>query len=131
MSATSADSSVEIVIVTANCLYSVPVTPGMNAIGTNTAQITAVTPTIAPPMLPIALRAASRGASPSSCIVCSTDSTTTIASSTTMPIASTRPNSVSMLIEKPITSMPANVPTIDTGIASRQMSVARRLPRNR
>ena len=39
----------------------------------------------------------------------STFSTTTIASSTTMPIASTRPNSVIRLIEKPSASMPANV----------------------
>ena len=43
----------------------------------------------------------------------STFSTTTIASSTTMPIASTRPNSVSRLIEKPSASMPANVATSD------------------
>ena len=41
-------------------------------------------------------------------MIFSTASTTTIASSTTMPIASTRPNSVSMLIEKPISSMPGH-----------------------
>ena len=39
----------------------------------------------------------------------STFSTTTIASSTTMPIASTSPNRVSRLIEKPSASMPVNV----------------------
>ena len=60
----------------------------------------------------------------------STFSITTIASSTTMPIASTMPNSVSMLIEKPSASMPMKVPTIDTGTASTGISVARRLCRN-
>ena len=42
----------------------------------------------------------------------STFSTTTMASSTTMPIASTRPNSDSVLIEKPKPSITAKVPTI-------------------
>ena len=55
----------------------------------------------------------------------STFSSTTMASSTTMPIASTRPNSVSRLIEKPSRYMPAKVPMIDTGMASTGMSVAR------
>ena len=55
----------------------------------------------------------------------STFSTTTIASSTTMPIASTRPKSVSVLIEKPNSSSTANVPTIDTGTASSGISDAR------
>ena len=63
-------------------------------------------------------------------MIFSTASTTTIASSTTMPIASTSPNSVSMLIEKPISSRPAMVPTSDTGMASIGMIVARMLPRN-
>ena len=47
----------------------------------------------------IALIAASRGRSFSSRMMRSTFSSTTIASSTTMPIASTMPNSVSVLIE--------------------------------
>ena len=47
-----------------------------------------------------------------------------------MPIASTMPNSVSMLIEKPSASMPMKVPTIDTGTAITGISVARRLCRN-
>ena len=47
----------------------------------------------------IALIAASRGGSFSSRMMRSTFSSTTIASSTTMPIASTMPNSVSVLIE--------------------------------
>ena len=41
-------------------------------------------------------------------------SSTTIASSTTMPIASTRPNSVRLLSEKPSMPITANVPMSDT-----------------
>ena len=48
-----------------------------------------------------------------------------IASSTTRPIASTRPSSVSELIEKPNAAITANVPTIDTGIATIGINVAR------
>ena len=61
----------------------------------------------------------------------STFSTTTIASSTTIPIASTRPNRVRRLIEKPSASMPAKVVTSATTIATAQMSVVRRLCRKR
>ena len=57
-------------------------------------------PTTGPETSSIALSVASRGAMPSS-MWCSTASTTTIASSTTRPMASTRPNSDSVLIEKP------------------------------
>ena len=57
-------------------------------------------------------------------------STTTIASSTTMPIASTRPNSVSVLIEKPNALMTANVPTSETGMVSVGISVVRQSCRN-
>ena len=60
----------------------------------------------------------------------STFSTTTIASSTTMPIASTRPNSDSALMEKPNASISANVPTIDTGTAISGMMEARHVCRN-
>ncbi len=53
---------------------------------------------IGPETSRIAFTVASRGLSPLS-MLRSTFSTTTMASSTTMPIASTRPNSVSVLIE--------------------------------
>ena len=56
---------------------------------------------------------------------CSTASTTTIASSTTRPIASTRPNSDRVLIEKPSNGKTANVPTSETGTASSGIKVAR------
>ena len=61
---------------------------------------------------------------------CSTASTTTIASSTTMPIASTRPKSVRLLRLKPITSMTANVPTMPTGTAISGMIADRQFCRN-
>ena len=61
----------------------------------------------------------------------STFSTTTMASSTTMPMASTRPNSDSVLMEKPNASSTANVPMIDTGTATSGMIEARQVCRNR
>ena len=59
----------------------------------------------------------------------STFSTTTMASSTTMPIASTRPNSVSALIEKPNTYITANVPITEIGTATSGMIEARQVCR--
>ncbi|MCY1302711.1 hypothetical protein D9M70_523880 [compost metagenome] len=61
----------------------------------------------------------------------STFSTTTMASSTTMPMASTRPNSDSALMEKPKSCMTAKVPINDTGTAARGMIEARQVCRNR
>ena len=78
-----------------------PTEPGKNAIGTNTDISTSVMPMIAPVICCIALRVASFGDSPSSDMMRSTFSTTTMASSTRMPIASTMPNSVSMLMDSP------------------------------
>ena len=60
----------------------------------------------------------------------STFSTTTMASSTTMPMAKTRPNSVSALMEKPNMYITAKVPMIDTGTASSGMIEARQVWRN-
>ena len=57
-------------------------------------------------------------------------SITTIASSTTMPVARMMPNSVSVLMEKSISLMNANAPTSDTGIVIVGMSVLRQLWRN-
>ena len=54
-------------------------------------------------------------------------SITTIASSTTMPVARMMPKSVSVLMEKPISLMNANAPTSDTGIVIAGISVLRQL----
>jgi hypothetical protein len=58
-------------------------------------------------------------------------SSTTIASSTTRPIASTIASSVSVLIVKPKAYISANEPTSDTGIVTSGISVARRLRRKK
>ena len=72
----------------------------------NTAHSTSTMATTGPLTSSIACLAASLGERPNSAMLRSTFSTTTIASSTTMPIASTMPNRVSMLIEKPSAVMP-------------------------
>jgi hypothetical protein len=72
----------------------------------------------------IALCVASLGPSPSARCR-SVFSTTTIASSTTIPIASTSPNRVSVLIVNPSMAMTAKVPITATGTASVGISVAR------
>src|SRR3546814_7144527 len=61
----------------------------------------------------------------------STFSTTTMASSTSRPIASTIANMVRMLIVKPAASSTAKVPSSTTGTASVGTSVARKFCRNR
>ena len=61
--------------------------------------------------------------------MCSTASTTTIASSTTIPIARTRARSDTVLAEKPIANMTAKVPTRATGTAMIGINVARKFPR--
>ena len=71
------------------------------ASGTNTEINTAVMPTTAPEICPMALCVASRGGRPSSDMMRSTFSTTTMASSTTIPITSTMANMVSTLIDMP------------------------------
>src|SRR2546429_9261354 len=98
--------------------------PGMNAVGTNTEANTSAIPTTGPESSFIAFIAASFGASPSSIWRC-TPSTTAIASSTTNPIARTRPNIDSVLMEKPNSGNSANVPTSETGTASIGIRVAR------
>ena len=102
----------------------------MNAAGTNTAHSTSAIATNAEPTSSMLRCAASRGLRPAA-MLRSTFSTTTIASSTTMPIASTKPNSDRLLIENPNTPMKKNVPTSDTGIATIGMTAARQVCRNR
>ncbi len=61
----------------------------------------------------------------------STFSTTTMASSTSSPIANTIANIVSMLMEKPNIAKMAKVPKITTGTAIVGIIVARRFPMKR
>ena len=108
-----------------------PVEPPKNAIGTNTAESTSAMPISAPVIWSIDLRVASFGGRPSSVITRSTFSTTTIASSTSRPIASTTPNMVSVLIEKPSAASTPKVPSSTTGTAMVGISVARMFCRKR
>src|SRR5262245_10815806 len=108
-----------------------PTEPGENAIGTNTAARTTATPSSAPVIWSIALRVASRADSFSSAMIRSTFSTTTMASSTSNPIASTSPNIESVLIVNPTADITPNVPSRTTGTAIVGTSVARMFCRNR
>ena len=77
----------------------------------------------------IACAVASLGVFPCS-MWCITASTTTIASSTTIPMASTRPRSESVLTENPRRGKAMKVPIRDTGTVSSGMRVARQFWRN-
>src|ERR1700710_808087 len=103
--------------------------PVMKVAGTNTAHNTSAIEISAAPTSSIVLYAASRGDRPAA-MLRSTFSTTTIASSTTMPMASTSPNSERLLMEKPSASITANVPTSDTGTATSGMIEARQVCKN-
>ena len=76
-----------------------PVEPPKKAMGTNTADSVTPMPTSAEVISRIERRVASLADSPVSCITRSTFSTTTMASSTSRPIASTMANMVSVLME--------------------------------
>ncbi|MNZ72262.1 hypothetical protein D3C78_906370 [compost metagenome] len=103
----------------------------MKATGMNTAHSTSTMATTGPATSSMARLAASLAFILWTCMLRSTFSITTMASSTTIPMASTMPNRVSMFTEKPMAAIPMKVPTIDTGTASTGISVARRLCRNR
>ena len=77
------------------------------------------------------LRVASLGDKPSSLMMRSTFSTTTMASSTSRPMARTTPNMVNVLMEKPKAARAPKVPSRTTGTAMVGMRVARKFCRNR
>src|SRR5580693_4902912 len=132
VSAFSAEISIATLIVTANCRNNVPAIPGMKAIGTNTDRRTNVIAMIGAVISVIAFFVASAGDRfGSSSITRSTFSTTTIASSTRMPIASTIASNDTVLTEYPTTSSTAKVPMTLTGTAIAGIIVARRLPRKK
>jgi len=107
-----------------------PVEPAKKAIGPNTAESTSPMPIKAGVIWSMDLRVASKGGSPSSLMMRSTFSTTTMASSTSSPMASTMANMVSMLMENPKMPSTANVPRMTTGTAMVGIRVARMLPKN-
>ena len=117
-------SSAVAAITSANCAYIRPVSPGRNAAGRNTEISTSVMPTIGANSASIALIAASWPDMPFS-ILCAAPSTTTMASSTTMPIASTIANRVERLTVKPSAAIAAKAPMIVTGTVVAGTSIAR------
>ena len=107
-----------------------PTEPPKKAIGRNTADSTSAIAISAVVISPIDWMVASRGEmSGSSSITRSTFSTTTMASSTSSPIASTIPNRVSVLMVKPNAARMPNVPSSTTGTAIAGIRVARQLCR--
>ena len=99
--------------------------PPRNAVGKKTAINTNVIAITGPVTSSIARIVASRGLRPSTSMWCAAFSTMTIASSTTMPIASTKPKSVSRFTVKPTAAIPAKAPMIVTGTVVAGTSVAR------
>ena len=103
----------------------------MNATGTKMTTSDSVVAMTARPISPVALMAASFGVTPFSSTYRKMFSSTTIASSMTMPVASDSASIVMLFSVKPSAFMTVNVPMIDVGIASAAMIVTRRLRMNR
>ena len=117
--------------VTANWRYNWPAMPPKNATGTNTAHSTNTMATTADATWLMDLTAAGKGSKSSSRIKRSVFSSTTIASSTTIPIAKIMANKVSKLMVKPNKYSPAKVPISEIGTAIIGISVARQLCKNK
>src|SRR6185312_6215566 len=123
--ALKAEMAMEKAMVSANCRYRIPVVPGKNDTGTKTEISTSEVATTAPVTSDMATEVAVCGSECSALICRCTFSITTMASSTTSPVASTMPNIVSVLMEKPNILMNAKVPNSETGIVMVGMMVAR------
>ena len=117
--------------VTPNCVKNEPDVPGMNATGMNTAINTKVHEITAIDTSLMAWRVASRALVMPLSIFAITASTTTIASSTTVPMASTSANSVRIFSENPASDTIANVPSNDTMIEIDGITVALKLCRKK
>ena len=127
--ATSSENSTATVTVKPKGRKNSPGMPPMNATGMNTAHIVSVVATTA---RPISI-AASVAASQRRLALRkwrTMFSTSTIASSTSMPTTSVSASSVSMFSVKPRPSIAQNVGMIDSGSASADTSVARQSRRN-
>ena len=99
--------------------------PGKNATGMKTASSTSEVATTALVISFIAADAPSIGVIFFSWMKRAIFSMTTIASSTTSPVASVSPKSVSVLIENPSAFNIANVPMSETGIVIAGINVVR------
>ena len=111
-------------IVTPNWVKNEPDVPGMKATGMNTAINTSVHDTTATDTSLMASRVACLASVIPPSIFAITASTTTMASSTTVPMASTRAKSVRMLSENPASDTMAKVPSRETIIEIEGIIVA-------
>src|SRR5436309_2758275 len=114
VSALNSEMAIENAMVSENCLYRIPVVPGKNETGTNTEISTSDVATTALDTSAIAAEVAVWGSVWSASIWRWAFSMTTIASSTTSPVARVIPKSVSELIEKSKILTNAKVPISDT-----------------
>ena len=118
------DRPTEEASVTPNCVKNVPDVPDMKVTGMNTAMNTKVHEMTAIDTSFMAWRVASLASLMPLSIFAITASTTTMASSTTVPMASTSANSVRMFSEKPASMTMAKVPSSDTMTESDGIIVA-------
>jgi hypothetical protein len=124
VSATNAEIATEPPTTMPNSLNSRPVSPCRKMMGMNTAISATVVEMMAKNTSREPACPAATGSMPSS-IFEYTFSSMTMASSTTSPMASTTPRSVSTLIEKPHRYMMKNTPTSEMGTARTGISVVR------
>ena len=117
------ETNTDTIIVIANCWYNKPVIPAIPATGIKTATKTNVVAITGAVTFRIASKVASFVDIPFA-IFTWTASTTTIASSTTIPIANTKPSKDNTLIVKPKAGKNINAPIKDTGIAKVGINVA-------
>ena len=117
-----------IVTIHPSCLNSTPVNPGTKVNGKNTATITRVVTITASHTSFVAYMAASLGLLPRS-ICLDMFSNTTIASSTTIPIAMVRDAREITLMEFPVKNRYMNDVIREMGMANAIMNVALHLPR--
>ncbi len=129
VSATKAEIATAAASATDNSRNRRPVLPCRKPTGRNTATSTAVVAITANATCPVPRFAATNGGSPRSTRRWMF-STTTIASSTTRPMHSTRASRVSRLIEKPNAYSAMNDAITHTGTVTAGTSAARALPRN-
>jgi hypothetical protein len=104
-----------------------PAVPGRNAMGRNTEIRVAVVASTAKNTCRVPITEAASGLRPSERLRWMF-STTTMASSTIMPVASTRASSVRILIEKPSSQIAPTVPINAIGMAVAGISVGRTAP---
>ena len=129
--ALKAEMAIENAMVKANWRKRMPVVPGKKATGTKTATSTSDVAITAPVTSFMPAEAAAWASRCPSRMCRSMFSITTMASSTTRPVARVMPKRVRVLIENPRRFTKAKVPMSDTGMVTAGMSVLRQSCRKR